>query len=140
MKVSQQLLKRFIKTLKGKIYKNLTANDSKSYIGYLNKLVDQYNNTYQHSIGKKLVDVDYSALTEKFESSHKSPTFKIGDTVRITKYKNISSKGYTEICSKEIFNIDPVLKANPWTYNIKDLNGEKIIKSFHKKELLLSIL
>ena len=37
---------RFIKTLIGKIYKKLTANDSKSYLGYLNKLVDEYNNTY----------------------------------------------------------------------------------------------
>ena len=37
---------RFIKTLMGKIYKKLAANDSKSYLGYLNKLVDEYNNTY----------------------------------------------------------------------------------------------
>ena len=44
---------RFIKTLKGKIYKKMTVNDSKSYLGYLNKLVDQYNNTYHCSIGKK---------------------------------------------------------------------------------------
>ena len=43
----------FIKTLKGKIHKNMTANDSKSYLSYLNKLVDQYNNTYHHSINKK---------------------------------------------------------------------------------------
>ena len=53
---------RFAKTLKGKIYKTVTANDSKSYLGYLNKLVDQYNNTYYHFIGKKPVDADYSAL------------------------------------------------------------------------------
>ena len=43
---------RFIKTLKSKIYKKMTANDSKSY-PYLNELVDQYNNTYHHSIKKK---------------------------------------------------------------------------------------
>ena len=40
---------RFIRTLKGKIYKKMTPNDSKSYLGYLNKLVNQYNNTYHHS-------------------------------------------------------------------------------------------
>ena len=44
-----------IKTLKSKIYKKMTANDSKSYLPYLNKLVDQYNNTYHHSINKKLL-------------------------------------------------------------------------------------
>ena len=61
----------------------MTVNDSKSYIGYLNKLEDQYNNTYHPSIGRKPVDADYSALTEKPESSHKAPKFKVGDRVRI---------------------------------------------------------
>ena len=55
----------FIKTLKAKIYKQMTANDSKSYLSYLNKLVDQYKNTYHHYINKKLINADYSALTEK---------------------------------------------------------------------------
>ena len=41
--------------------------------------------------------------------------FKVNDKVRITKYKNIFSKGYSENWSREIFNIDSVLKANPWT-------------------------
>ena len=40
----------------------------------------------------------------------------------------------------EIFMIDSVLKTNPWTYESKDLNGEKIIGSFYEKELLRSIL
>ena len=44
--------KRFIKTLKGKTYKKMTANDNKSYPVYLNNLVDEYNNTYHCSIGK----------------------------------------------------------------------------------------
>ena len=43
---------RFIKTLEGKIYKKLTANDRKSYLGCLNKLVDQYNNNHHCSINK----------------------------------------------------------------------------------------
>ena len=59
---------------------------------------------------------------------------------RITKYKNIFSKGYSENWSKEIFTVDSVLKTNPWTCKIKDLNKEKIMRSFHEKELLLSIL
>ena len=43
----------------------MTANDSKSYLGYLNKLVDEYNNNYHRSIGKKSIDADYYVLTEK---------------------------------------------------------------------------
>ena len=42
----------------------MKANDSKSDLAYLNKVVDQYNNTYHHSIGKKAINADYSALTE----------------------------------------------------------------------------
>ena len=48
------IAERFIKTLKDKIYKKITANDSKCCLPHLNNLVDQYNNTYHHSINKKL--------------------------------------------------------------------------------------
>ena len=79
-------------------------------------------------------------MTKKIETNPKTPKFKVNDRVRITKYKNIFSKGYTENWSREIFIIDSVLKTNPWTYKLKDLNGEKIIGSFYEKELLLSKL
>ena len=112
--------KRFIKTLKGKIYKKFTTSDSKSDLDNLNKLVDQYNHC---SIGKKPVDTDYSALFEEIETNPKAPTFKVGDRVRITRYKTIFGKGYTKHWSTEIFVIDSVLKTNPLTCKIKDLNG-----------------
>ena len=63
--------------------------------------------------------------------------FKVG--IRISKYKNIFSRGYNENWSKEIFVIDSLLKTNSWTYKIKDLNGETIIGSFYENESLLSI-
>ena len=50
---------------------------------------------------------------------------KVNNTVKITKYKNIFSKGYTENWSREILIINSVLKTHPWTYKIKDLNREK---------------
>ena len=83
---------RFIKTLKAKIYKKVTTNDSKSYLSYLNRLVDQLNNTYHHSINKKPINSDYSALTEKTEMDSKARKFKASDRFIITKYKNIFSK------------------------------------------------
>ena len=61
----------------------------------------------------------------------------MNNRVRIAKYKNIFSKGYTKNWSREMFIIDSVFKTNPWTYKIKDLNGEKIIGSFYENELLL---
>ena len=75
---------KFIKKLKDKIYKTMTANDSKSYLNYLNKLIDEYSNTYHRSVGKKPIDADYSALTDKIESNCKAPKFKIDARVRIT--------------------------------------------------------
>ena len=55
----------------------MTTNDSKSYLSYLNKLLDQYNNTYHHSIGRKPINVDYSALTEKIETNPKLRSLKL---------------------------------------------------------------
>ena len=52
------IAKRFMKKLKAKIYKEMTANDSRSCVSYLNKLVDQYNNTYHHSVIKKPINAD----------------------------------------------------------------------------------
>ena len=98
----------------------MTANGTKSYLLYLNKLVDQYNNPYHHSINKKPINVDHSALTEKIQVNRKAAKFKVTDRVRIIKYKNIFSKGYTENWSKEIFVIDSVLNTNPSTNEIKD--------------------
>ena len=63
------IAERFIKTLKSKIYKKITANDSKSCLPYLNKLVDQYNNIYNHSVNKKSINADYSASTVNIESN-----------------------------------------------------------------------
>ena len=81
----------------------MTANDTKYFFSYLNKLADQYNNTYHLSINKKPINADYSALTKKIEIILKDPKFKVNDRVIITKYKNILNKGYTENFSREIF-------------------------------------
>ena len=37
----------------------MTANDSKSDVSYLNKLEEQYNNTYHYSINKNSINDDY---------------------------------------------------------------------------------
>ena len=104
---------KFIKTMKDKIYKKVTANNSKYRLGCLHKLVDQYDNTYHRSTD----DVDYSIFTEEIKTNHKVPKFKV-----ITKYKNNFNDGYTENWSRKMFVIDSVLKINPWTHKVKDLN------------------
>ena len=85
---------KFIRTLNGKIYKKMTANNSKSYRGYLNKLIDEYSNTYHRSI--------------EIETNSKASRSKVDDRVRVITYKYIFSKGYTHSWSKEISVIEPV--------------------------------
>ena len=69
----------------------------------------------------------YSEYDE--DSSKKNPKFKVGDHVRISKYKNIFANWYTPNWSEEVFIINKIKNVVPWTYSISDLNGEKIIGS-----------
>ena len=94
--VKSTIAERFVRTLKNKISKKMTAPDSHSYLDYLDKLMDEYNNTYHRSIGKKPIHAEYSALSEEFESNLKTPKCRFSDRVNITKYKNIFNKSDTE--------------------------------------------
>ena len=74
----------------------MTVDDSKSYLGYLDKLVDKCSSTYHCSIGKRPIYADYSTFPEEVESlkklNQKAPKFNAGYRVRIAKYKNIYRK------------------------------------------------
>ena len=65
----------------------------------------------------------------------KIPTFKICDTVRISKYRNICAKGYTPNWSGEVFMIKKIKNALPWTYVINDFDGEELFGPFYGNEL-----
>ena len=69
----------------------------------MNKLPDQKSNTNHHSIDKKPINADYSALTEKIETNHEAPKFKVNDRVTIAKYKNIFNKSYIENWSRSYY-------------------------------------
>ena len=68
-------------------------------------------------------------------SNEKDPKYKVGDRARISKYKNIFAKGYTQNCSEEVFIISKTKNTVPWTYVIGYLNGEAITGTFYEKEL-----
>ena len=61
--------------------------------------------------------------------------FKVGDHFRISKYKTIFAKGYTQNWSEKVFIISKIKNTVPQTYVIIDLNGEPITGSFYEKEL-----
>ena len=97
---------RFIRTLKNKIFKHMTAVSKNVYFNVLNDIVNEYNNTVYRTMKMKLTDVTSDSYAEYNEDSNeKDLKFKVGEHVRISKYKNIFAKGYTQNWSEEVFII-----------------------------------
>ena len=84
---------RFIRTLKNEIYKHMTAVSKNIYFNVLDDIVDEYNNTYHRTIKIKPIDVKSDSFAEyNEESNEKDSKFKVGDHVRISKYKKFLLK------------------------------------------------
>ena len=106
------------------------------HIDKLDEIVTAYNNAYYRKIKIKSVDIkDKTYIDFKKEINDKDPKFKVGDHVRISKYKNIFAKGYMPNWSEEVFIVSKIKSTVPWTYVINDLNGEDIIETFFGKQL-----
>ena len=128
--------KGFIRALKSKIYKYMISISKNVYIDKLDDIVDEYNNTYHTKIKMKPIDVkDNTYINADKEIYNKDPKCKVGDHVRISKYKNIFAKGYMPNWSEEVFVIKKVKNIAPRTYVINDLNGEEITGTFYEEEL-----
>ena len=131
---------RFIRTLKSKLYKHMTAIGKNVYYDVLDDVVNKYNNTKHSAIKMKPIDVGNNKRVYIDEHNKKRSRFKVGDRVRISKFKIIFAKGYTPNRSSEIFIVDKVNDTVPYTYNLKDLNDEEILDSFYDRELQKTIL
>ena len=126
----------FIRTLNSNIFKHMTATSKNFYFDVLDDIVNKCNNTVHKTIKIKPTDVTSDYYAEYNEDSNVTkPKFKVGDHVRISKYKNIFAKRYTQNWSEEVFVVSKIKNTVPWTYVISDLNGEKIDGSFYEKEL-----
>ena len=105
---------RFMRTLKNKIYKYMTAISKNAYIDKLDDIVNEYNNTYHRTIKMKPVDVKENTYID-FEKkvNDKDPKFKVGDHVRVSKYENIFAEGYMPNWSEEVFIITKIKNKVP---------------------------
>ena len=101
----------------------MTAVSKNVYFDVLDDIVDKYNNRVHRTIKMKPIDVISDSYAE------------YSDRVKISKYKNIFAKGYTQNWSEEVFVVSKIKETVPWTQVISDLNGEKIAGSFYEKEL-----
>ena len=106
------------------------------YIDKLDDIVGEYNNPYRRTVKMKPIDVkDNTYFNFKKEINDRDPKLKVGDHVRISKYKNIFAKGYTPNLSEEVFVVSKIKNTVPWTYVINDPNEKEIIGTFSEKEL-----
>ena len=138
------IAERWIRTMKEKMFKYFTDNNTNKYIDVLPDLVEDYNNTVHSST--KFTPVEASKkenelkvwlnlYPDRYKTSRLNPKFSVGDMVRITKKKKVFEKGYTTRWTEEIFTIKEILKTNPITYIIEDLKGEEIKGTFYEPEL-----
>ena len=94
---------RFIRTLKNKVFKHMTAVSKNVYFDVLNNIFDKYNNSYHRNIQMKPLEVKPDSCFEySVDSNDKDPKFQVGDHVRILKYKEIFSEGYAPNWSEEV--------------------------------------
>ena len=97
---------RFIRTIKNKIYKPMTSISKNVCIDKLDDIVNEYNNTKHTTTKMKPIDVkDNTYIDFGKEVNDNDPKLKVGDHVRISKYKNIFAKDYTPNWSEEVFVI-----------------------------------
>ena len=138
------VVERWIRTMKEKMWKYFTDNNTNVYIDILPDLVKNYNNTKHSSIKMTPVEAskDKNELTvwrnlypDRLEAARINPKFSVGDKVRLSKKKALFEKGYTTRLTEEIFTITKIKHTSQVTYKVADLNGEEIDGSFYEPEL-----
>ena len=127
-----RLAKRFIKTLKNKIYEYTTSVSKSIYIDKSDDIVNEYNNTYHRTIKMKPID-DNTYINPGKENNNIDPNFQLGDPVRISKYKQTFAKDYTPNCSKEVFAINKVKIQCHGHMLLMILVVKNLVKLFMKK-------
>ena len=124
------------------MFKRFTAESTRNWIDMLDKLLLEYNNRLHSTI--KMTPTEASKPENKIQvlnnhgyRQHQQlkPKFQAGDRVRISRVKAVFEKGYLPNWSEEIYEITEVKHTNPFTYTLKDMNGEPIAGSFYTEEL-----
>ena len=125
-----------IRAIKSKVSKYITSISKNVYIDKIDDIVNEYNNTYHRTIKMKPIDIkDNTYINIGKEVNDNDPKFKVGDHVRISKYKSSFAKSYAPNRFEEIFVIKKIKNTVSWTYVINDLNSEEIIGTFYENEL-----
>ena len=133
-------IERFNRTLLHIINKPMFINGDGNWVNILNDAVLTYNNNINSTINMTPVDASNNPdkVNYTFNFKNIKPKFKVGDYVRNADKRNIFSKGYTSNWNRELCKVNEVLKIQPPTYKIEDINGEIIEGKYYEQELLKS--
>ena len=114
----------------------MTSISKNVYIDKLDNIVNKCNNTYHRTIKMKPINVKSNTYINSNKGiNEKDHKFKIGDHVKISKCKNIFTKGYVPNWSEENYATTKVKTTVPWTFVISDLRAEETDGKFYKQEL-----
>jgi transposase InsO family protein len=136
------IVERFNRTLKDRMFKYFTENNTNRYVNVLPQLLNAYNNSPHRTIGMPPANVSIKnenfILNKVFRVDSTLPInfkFEIGDTVRISKIKRHFEKGYLPNWTEEVFVVGEKFARNPPVYTLKDLNSDKIEGVFYEPEI-----
>jgi hypothetical protein len=138
------IVERLIKTLKGKLFRYFSFIGNYKWMGRpLADIVQSYNHTVHRTTkflpaavnSKNEKEVKENIVKSRNYLHQKSNKYKVGDKVRISKYKSVFHKGYTPNWSTELFTIKKVNNTHPFTYHIEDLRKNPILGTFYEQEL-----
>ncbi|XP_026831419.1 uncharacterized protein LOC113563673 [Ooceraea biroi] len=118
-----------------------TLNGTYKWADALSQLVKEYNTRKHRTIGMRPVDVT-PAVAERLLTTVYSAIkiaaparFKVGDSVRVSKYKTIFEKGYMPNWTTKVFRIAKVQRTNPVTYLLDDYRDKPVAGAFYEHEL-----
>ena len=136
------IVERFIRTLKSRIERYFTENNTFKWIDILPKLSEAINNTVNRSIGMAPNEVNFENRKKVFRMLYGSRTppidckYAVGDIVRIPLRKNIFDKGYKPSWSKELYTIKRVKNdGNVCYYQVEDAEGQSKEGFFYDQEI-----
>jgi hypothetical protein len=136
------VVERFNRTLKAIMWKYFYSASTYRWLDVLQDLTDNYNSSVNRSIKTTPDSVNDSNWTEVWQTlfsqdlgKPSEPKFTVGESVRISKYKSVFTKGYEANFTEELFTVTEVYHGHPNTYTIEDSAGEPIIGRFYEQEL-----
>ena len=123
------IVERFNRTLKTRMWRYFTKNQSVRYVDVLQAFMRSYNDTYHRSIGMSPSEVNSTNQETVWQRmyGHESvgtPKFRVGDRVRISKAKRHFEKGYMANWTEELFTIVDAHRSDPPVYRLIDWHGE----------------